>query len=186
MIVSGIRARGIAPPHEDDVTFFRQAGTQKLLLGAESVGADIAVFDEVFVVGGPCQPIVRQAGAVLVHRSAVHDLHGGLRVQAGFAENVADKARAVHSHGAAVVGGITIGRLGVAASVGGAQVVVVVLVGLQLPDDALPGNAYAGHVVGAALHFGFHCIEGVLGVKYRHVPGAVREGDTAVFRWGVF
>ena len=70
--------------------------------------------------------------------------------------------------------------MGVAASIGGAQVVVVILVGLQLPDDALPGNAYAGHVVGAAFHLRFYRVEGVLGVKHRHVPGAVRDGDGSV------
>ena len=180
VVVRSIGTRGVAPPHEDDVAFLGQATGKQLLLGAESVGTDVAVFNEVFVVGGPCQPIVRQAGAVLVHGRPVHDLHGGFRVQAGFAENVADKARAVHSHGAAVVGGVTFGRLGVAASVGGAQVVVVVLVGLQLLDNAFPGNAHGSHVVGAALHFGFHRVEGVLRVKHGNVPGAVRD-DNRVF-----
>ena len=59
MVVGGIRAGCIAPPHEDDVAFFRKTAGKQLLLGAESVGADIAIFDEVFVVGSACQPVVR-------------------------------------------------------------------------------------------------------------------------------
>ena len=85
MVVGGIRAGCIAPPHEDDVAFLGQAAEKQLLLGAESVGTDISVFDKVFVVGGACQPVVRQAGAELTHGCLVHDFHGGFRVQPSFA-----------------------------------------------------------------------------------------------------
>ena len=171
MIVSGIRARGIAPPHEDDVAFLGQARAQQLLLGTESVSTDIAVFDKVFVVGGACQPVVRQAGTVLVHRSAVHDFHGGFRVQAGFAEDVADKTGAVHPDLAAVVARIPVGGLSVPAHIFGTQVEVIVLVAFQLPDNGFTGNSHGSHVVGASLHLGFHRIERVLSVKHRHVAG---------------
>ena len=91
VIVGPVRAWGLAPPHEDDVALFRKATGKQLLLGAEGVSADIAVFNEVFVVGRPCQPVVRQAGAELTHGCLVHDLHGGFGIQASFAKDIGHK-----------------------------------------------------------------------------------------------
>ena len=108
MIVGSIGTRGVAPPHQNDVTFLGQATGKQLLLGAEGVGTDIAVFNQILIVGRARQPVVGQAGAKLTNWRLVHDFHGGFRVQAGFPKDVADKARAVHSHGAAVVGGVPV------------------------------------------------------------------------------
>ena len=80
----------------------------------------------------------------------------------------------------AVVTGVPVGGLSVAALVGGPQVVVVVLMSFQLPDDALAGHAIAGHVVDATLHIAFQGAETVLGVEDRHVTGAVRDADGSV------
>ena len=173
VIVRSIGAWGVAPPHQNDVAFLGQARTQQLLLGAESVSTDIAVLNEVFVVGGPRQPVVGQTGAVLIHRRPVHNFHSRLCIQASFPKDVANKSGAVHPCGTAVVARVAVGRLGVAANVGGAQVVVVILVGLQLLDNAFPGNTHTGHVVGAALHVIFHLGERVLGPEDGHVPGAI-------------
>ena len=77
----------------------------------------------------------------------------------------------------AVVAGVAVGGLGVAALVRGAQVEIIVFMGFQLPDDGFTGDAYGSHVVGAALHLGFHRVEGVLGVKDGHVAGRTADGD---------
>ena len=95
-------------------------------------------------------------------------------------EDVADKTSTVHAHGAAVVGGVPVGRLGVASHIFGTEVEVIVFMGLQLPDYGFTGDTYGSHVVGAALHLGFHRVEGVLSVKHRYIPGAVRDGEGSV------
>ena len=91
MIVGPVRAWGLAPPHEDDVALFRKAAGKQLLLGTESVSTDIAVFDKIFVVGRPRQPVIGQTRAVLIHRRLVHDLHDGFGIQASFAKDIGHK-----------------------------------------------------------------------------------------------